>query len=69
MKTKLVLVFGAVAICSTLAGAMQAEPAVLSCENDKCSANTQCVGTVNTGTGCDVLSGNVLCKTYECEPS
>ena len=68
MKTRISLVVCSIALCSTLAGATQAEPAASSCENDKCYANTQCGGTVNTNTGCDVLSGNLLCKTYECEP-
>lgn len=59
----------AVAISASVAGAMRATPIPLSCENDRCYANTQCIGTIDTNTGCDMIRGSTLCSTYECGPN
>jgi hypothetical protein len=69
MTYRAVALIAAVAVFASVAGAMRATPAPASCENDRCYAHTECISSISTKTGCDMISGSTLCTTYECGPN
>jgi hypothetical protein len=51
---------------SSIAGARTSHRSADSCEQDTCKFLTRCEDATGSNTGCDMVSGDNRCKTYEC---
>lgn len=67
MTVRTLLLMSMLSVGAVVAGAANAKVVGMACEQDKCHNMTQCVDAGGSATtGCDMVSGSSLCKTYEC---